>query len=171
MASLKGILFKRNNSEFRLPGIGAKLPGSKKPVQMTLAGFPRQVTPQGLRTFIFWFPHLLCLLLCCVLSRVQFFATPWTIARQSPLSMGSSRQEYRTGLPFPSPGDLPDPGIEAETLLSPALSGGFLTTAPPGKPLLCTRKMKTHWSKLVYQQQALLISFLSERIWFCQVSF
>ena len=46
------------------------------------------------------------------LSRVRLFATPWTVAHQAPLSMGFSRQEYWSGLPFPSPGDLPDPGIE-----------------------------------------------------------
>ena len=46
------------------------------------------------------------------LSRVRLFATPWTVAYQVPLSMGFSRQEYRSGLPFPSLGDLPDPGIE-----------------------------------------------------------
>ena len=53
-----------------------------------------------------------------LLSRVQLFATPWTVAYQVPPSMGFSRQEYWSGLPFPSPGDLPDPGIE---LGSPAL--------------------------------------------------
>ena len=53
-----------------------------------------------------------------LLSRVQLFATPWTVARQAPPSMGFSRQEYWSGLPFPSPGDLPDPGIEPR---SPAL--------------------------------------------------
>ena len=52
------------------------------------------------------------------LSRVQFFATPWTRAYQVPPSMGFSRQKYLSGLPFPSPGDLPDPGIEPK---SPAL--------------------------------------------------
>ena len=52
------------------------------------------------------------------LSCVQLFATPWTVAYQDPRSMGFSRQEYWSGLPFPSPGDLPDPGIEAR---SPAL--------------------------------------------------
>ena len=50
------------------------------------------------------------------LSRVGFFATPWTIAHQAPLSMGFSRQEYWSGLPFPSPGYLPDPGIEPRFL-------------------------------------------------------
>ena len=47
------------------------------------------------------------------LSRVRLFATPWTVAYQAPLSMGFSRQECWSGLPFPSPGDLPDPGIES----------------------------------------------------------
>ena len=57
--------------------------------------------------------------------------TPSTIACQAPLSMGFSRQEYWSGLPFPSPGDLPDPGIK---LTSPALAGGFFIVEPPGKP-------------------------------------
>ena len=59
------------------------------------------------------------------------FATPGTGARQAPLSMGFSRQDYWSGLPFRSPGDLPDPEIE---LASPALAGGFFTTEPSGKP-------------------------------------
>ena len=64
----------------------------------------------------------------CVLSCVQLFVTPWTAARQVPLSMEFSGQEYWRGLPFP-PGNLPDPGIEPELLASPALAGGFFTTA------------------------------------------
>ena len=67
-------------------------------------------------------------------SRVQLFATPWTVAHQAPLSMEFSRQEYWSGLPFPSPEDLPDPGIEQVSLASPALAGGFFTTVPPRKP-------------------------------------
>ena len=55
-------------------------------------------------------------------------ATPWTVASQAPLPMEFSRQEYWSGLPFPLPGDLPDPGIEPESLASPALEGGFFTT-------------------------------------------
>ena len=73
----------------------------------------------------------------CVLShfsRVQLFVTLWTIAHQSPLSMGFFRQEYWSGLSFPPPGDLLNPGIEPESLTSPALAGGFFTTAPPVKP-------------------------------------
>ena len=64
------------------------------------------------------------------LSRVQLFVTPWTVAHQAPLSMGFSKQEYWSGLPFPSPGDLPDPGIEPR---SPALQADALTSEPPGK--------------------------------------
>ena len=63
-------------------------------------------------------------------SRVRLFETQWAIASKAPPSMEFSRQEYRNRLPFPSPGDLPDPGIEPMSLMSPALSGGFL--APPG---------------------------------------
>ena len=58
---------------------------------------------------------------------------PWTVACQAPLSMGFPRQEYWSGLPFPSPGDLPNPKIKPKSPVSPALAGGFLTTVPPGK--------------------------------------
>jgi len=54
---------------------------------------------------------------------------PWTVARQAPLSMGFSRQEYWRGLPLPPPGDLPNPGIERTSLTSPALAGRFFTTS------------------------------------------
>ena len=68
----------------------------------------------------------------CVLGHVQLFATPWTVALQAPLSMGFSKQEYWSGLLFPSPGDLPDPGVKT---VSPALAGEFFTSVPPGKAL------------------------------------
>ena len=55
--------------------------------------------------------------------------TLWTVACQAPLSMGFSRQEYWGGLPFPPPGDLPNPGIEPESLASPVLAGKFFTTS------------------------------------------
>ena len=64
------------------------------------------------------------------LSCVQLFATRWTVAHAAPLSMGFPRQEYWNGLPFPSPGHIPNPGIKP---MSPALVGGFFTTEPPGK--------------------------------------
>ena len=66
------------------------------------------------------------------LGRVRLFATPWTVAHKAPLSMGFSRQEYWSGLPFPSPGDLPNPGIKPR---SPALRADALTSEPSGKPL------------------------------------
>ena len=61
------------------------------------------------------------------------FVTPWTVARQTPLSTGFPRQGYWSGSPFPSPGDLPDPGMEP---VSPEVAGGFFTTVPPGE-LIC----------------------------------
>ena len=65
------------------------------------------------------------------LSCVQLFGTPWTVARQAPLSMGFSKQEYWRGLLFPSPGALPKPEMEAG---SPALQADALSSEPPGKP-------------------------------------
>ena len=58
--------------------------------------------------------------------------TPWAVAHQAPLSMGFSRQEYWSGLPFLSPGDLPDSGMEPVSPVSSALAGRFFTTEPPG---------------------------------------
>ena len=63
------------------------------------------------------------------LSHVRLFVTPWTVAYQAPLSMGFSRQEYWSGLPLPSRGDLSDPGIEPTSLTSPSVAGRFLTTS------------------------------------------
>ena len=65
-----------------------------------------------------------------LLSRVRLVATPWTVAYQAPPSVGFSRQEYWSGLPFPSPGDLPNPGIEPG---SPTLRADTLPSEPPGK--------------------------------------
>ena len=62
-------------------------------------------------------------------------ATPWTADHHAPLSMEFSRQEYWSGLRFPTPEDRPNPGIKCTTLASPALAGGFFATEPPGKPL------------------------------------
>ena len=67
-----------------------------------------------------------------VAQYVQLFATPWTVAYQASPSMGFSRQEYWSGLPFPSPGDIPDPGIEPR---SPALWADSLPSASRDKPL------------------------------------
>ena len=67
-----------------------------------------------------------------LLSHVRLFATPWTVIYQVSPTMGFSRQEYWSGLPFPSPGDLPYPGVEP---VSPALQGDALPSEPPGKSL------------------------------------
>ena len=69
-------------------------------------------------------------------SRAQLFTTPWTVARQAPLSMGCSRQEYWSGLPCPPPRDFPEPVIELGSLMSPALAGGFFTTSTTWEALL-----------------------------------
>ena len=69
----------------------------------------------------------------CVLSGVRLFGTPQTVACRGPLATGFPRQESRVGWPFPSPADLPDPGIE---LVSLALAGRFFTPAPHGKPFM-----------------------------------
>ena len=71
-------------------------------------------------------------------SHVRLFATLWTVAHQAPPSMGFSRHEYWSGLLFPSPGDLPDPGIEPR---SSALQADALTSEPPGKPKLGVRSV------------------------------
>ena len=68
---------------------------------------------------------------CSHFSRVRFFETLWTVARQAPLSMGFSRQEYWSGLPCPPAGNLPNPGIESK---SSALQVDSLLSEPPGKP-------------------------------------
>ena len=73
------------------------------------------------------------------LSRVQLFATPWTVAFQAPPPMEYSRQDYWSGLPFPSPGHLPDPGIEPR---SPALQADTLSSELPGKPHKMKGKLK-----------------------------
>ena len=79
----------------------------------------------------------MCACVCvCVLSHfshVRVSATPMDYS-QAPLSMGFSRQEHWSGLPCPPPGDLPDPGTESMSLMSPALADGFFITRLPGKP-------------------------------------
>ena len=81
-------------------------------------------------------------------SRVWLSATPWTVAYQATLSMGFSRQEYWSGLPFPSPGDLPDPGIDPG---SPALQADALTSEPAGDHLLSTDHTHLHRHLLVWR--------------------
>ena len=73
-----------------------------------------------------------------LLTHVQLFATSWTVTHQAPLSTGFPKQQYWSGLLFPPPGDLSDPGIKPT---APALAGGFFTAEPPGIPGLRIRKM------------------------------
>ena len=75
------------------------------------------------------------------LSHVRLFATPWTVAYQASPSMGFSRQEYHSVLPFPSPGDLPDPGMEPRP---PTLQAEALPSESPGKPHMATASLKSH---------------------------
>ena len=82
--------------------------------------------------------NILCVCVCVcgrVPSRVQLSAATGTGAHQAPLSMGFSRQEYWSGLPFLFPGDLPDPRIELMSPASPELTGRCFTSVPPGKPI------------------------------------
>ena len=74
---------------------------------------------------------------CCLVAKSCLtLCDPWTVARQSSLSMGFSRQEYWNGLPFPSPGNFPDPGVEPR---SPASADSFFTSEPPKKSsVVCT---------------------------------
>ena len=96
-----------------------------------------------------------------MLARVQLFATPWTAARQAPLSMEFSRQEYRSGLPFPFPGDLPNPGIEPGSL---ALRADSLLSEPAAPAVVgaailkCLTKSETALSLMLSIQSAFCIN-------------
>ena len=88
---------------------------------------------------------------CCVCSVVSDSLQPHGLAAcQVPLPMGFSRQEYWSGPPFPSLGDLPDPGIKPPSFASPALAGGFFTPATPGKPLIVTLRYFEDWAPVGY---------------------
>ena len=80
-------------------------------------------------------------------ASLEIFATPWTVARQAPLSMGFPRPEYWSGSSCPPPGYLPNPGIKPTSLTSPALAGRLFTTDPPGMP----RGSGTGQSELIAQ--------------------
>ena len=92
------------------------------------------------------------------LSRVRPFATPWTVAYQAPLSMGLSRQEYWSGLPFPSPGDIPNPGIEPG---SPALQADSLPTELPGKHNLLVMIILSFFNRMWKSQGKEIILILT----------
>ena len=92
--------------------------------------------------------------LWCVLSHVRLFATPWTVAFQATLSIEFSRQEYQSGLPFPSPGNLPDPGIEPVPLTSPTLvlASTFFTTSATQEAVYGSRMGYFSCQKTMFQQ-------------------
>ena len=71
----------------------------------------------------------------CAAAQLCLTVSPWTVACQTPLSVGFSRQEYWSGLPYPSPGDLPDPGIKPVSPAALELAGRLFTAEPPGKPM------------------------------------
>ena len=85
-----------------------------------------------------------CVCACARAQSCRTLQTQWTVASQAPLSMGLSWQEYWTGLPSPSPGDLPDPGTEPISSVAPALAGRFFTTELPGKAVwkICVTSVK-----------------------------
>ena len=105
-----------------LPGLGIELASLAPPA---LAGEFFTMVPLGKTQLFLRASH--------VTSHGQLFATPWTGTHKAPLSMGFSRQKYWSGLPFPPPRDLPNPGIKPTSPVSPALAGGFFTNEPPGK--------------------------------------
>ena len=109
----------------------------------------------------------LCACVLSHISRVQLCATSWTIAHQAPLSMGFPRQEYWSGLPCPSPGDLPNPGVEPISLMSPALAGRFFTTSTTWEALGTT--FKKILTKLVEVMEFQLSYFKSWKVmlWKC----
>ena len=103
---------------------------------------------------------------CSVVS--DSFLTPWTVAHQVPLTMGFPRQKYWRGLPFPSSGDLPNPGMKPASLASPELAGRFFTTESPGKSILillmaCQNqyfsKICHHCSKFFTQIDVAIVGF------------
>ena len=91
-------------------------------------------------------PLCVCVCVCvCVcgksLSHVWLFTTSWIVAHQAPLSMGFPTQKHWSGLPFPPPGNLPNPGTRPMSLVSSTLADGFFNTALPGKSLLCLNSL------------------------------
>ena len=94
-----------------------------------------------------------CISIDCVLSCVRFSATPWTVAHWAPLSRKFSRQEYWSGLPLPTPGYFPNPGIELACLVSPVLVYIFFTIATPGNPrFVCVCLKSVQIARMPYYQ-------------------
>ena len=133
----------RNNSKFPFASLNLSCPVLRLLFYKALSSKFGHETPQWTKATLWhvWecrgclksfplFKGRLCMFVY-VLSGVRFFAAPQTVAQQAPMSRGFSRQEYWNGLPFPPQGDLPDPGMEHTSPLSPALAGRFFTTVLP----------------------------------------
>ena len=91
---------------------------------------PYLATKQCHSEFTLFLVHSYTIMMLSCFSCVQLCVTPWTVVHQAPLSMGFPRQAYWNGLPFPSPGDLPNPGIKPRSLMSTCIARGFFTTSP-----------------------------------------
>ena len=103
-----------------------------------------------------------CMLSC--LSHVRLFVTSWTVACQAPLSMGFSKLEYWSGLSFPPPGDLPDPGTKPTPLMSLVLMAGSLPLVPPGKPAVLRCLIMPLFVKLIFLMKYSEDIFLEEKM-------
>ena len=119
--------------------------------------------------FVHWwiltmFPHLFCTSCALNQNHVPLSATPWTVAHQPPLSMTLSRQEYWSGLPFPSPGHRRLPGMELVPGASPALAGRLFTPAPPGSPSRSSLLwIRLKWTWLCRHIFVILFAFLVDK--------
>ena len=104
-----------------------------------------------------WYSFVcVCVCVCVYSVMSNFFATPWTVVHQAPLSMGFPRPEYWSGLPFPPPGELPNPGIEPMSPASPALQVSSFTT----KPVFFLLQMKMSLFHKISQNQMSIMSML-----------
>ena len=113
---------------------GIFLTQGSNPHLLHLLHWPADSLPlshQRLPVSIRWVTVITCVCVNCCFIPARLFATLWTVTWQAPLSMGFSRQECWSGLPFPLPGDLPVSGLEPASLMSPAVAGGFFTNVPP----------------------------------------
>ena len=123
------------------PGAGARERASQMWPHGSCLEPPRHHLPPHPSPLGLHWPSCWCCC-CCSVTRVQLFVTSWTIAHQAPLSIGFPRQEYWSGLSFPSPGHLPDPGTEST---SPALQAGSLLLSHQGSPLFAvTQTHRSH---------------------------